>query len=273
VAQASSLPGPEPTDSEDVALALETAQALASKGDVREALRWLRRATEAAERDGNDARTLAIARAAADLTSAMGPPTETPPSPPKPPGRSLPPPLPASSARPVSASVPPPRASAVPPLPPPTGKAVSSPQRVSVPPQSVSVPPQSVSVPPQSVPVPPQSVKPVPTVARASSLPPPTVARVSSLPARPEPKAQVAEPRPVSVPKTTPSKTTPDAASLLAKLASERPVVRVSVKRSARDPGLLVVRRLDAGKAPPAGASEALLVLVDVAADPFGDTH
>jgi hypothetical protein len=68
------------------------------------------------------------------------------------------------------------------------------------------------------------------------------------------------------------SKTTADASSLLAKLSSERPVVRVSVKRSARDPGLLVVRKLDAGKSPPTGASEALLVLVDAAADPFGDT-
>jgi hypothetical protein len=39
------------------------------------------------------------------------------------------------------------------------------------------------------------------------------------------------------------------------------PRIRVSVKTSARDPALLVVRRLDEGKALPAGTREAWLVL------------
>jgi hypothetical protein len=39
--------------------------------------------------------------------------------------------------------------------------------------------------------------------------------------------------------------------------------VRVSVKASARDPGLLIARPLAEGQAAPAGAREALLVLVD----------
>jgi hypothetical protein len=48
-----------------------------------------------------------------------------------------------------------------------------------------------------------------------------------------------------------------------AQLASERPVWRVSVKRSARDDNLYVVRKLAEGQAPPPGSHEALLVLVD----------
>jgi hypothetical protein len=42
----------------------------------------------------------------------------------------------------------------------------------------------------------------------------------------------------------------------------------VSIKRSARDPGLLVVRRLEAQQPLPAGTSEAFLV-VGAAEDPF----
>ncbi len=43
--------------------------------------------------------------------------------------------------------------------------------------------------------------------------------------------------------------------------------VRVSIKVSARDPSLFVVRRLENGKAPPAGTRQALLVLLDPATD------
>jgi len=45
----------------------------------------------------------------------------------------------------------------------------------------------------------------------------------------------------------------------------------VSVKRSARDPSLLIVRKLDEGTALPPGRTEAFLVL-DPSTDPFGDT-
>jgi hypothetical protein len=65
-------PRPEASDSDDVLLALETARALETQGEFREAARWLRRAAEEAEQEGNDERVLTLARAAADLASAIG---------------------------------------------------------------------------------------------------------------------------------------------------------------------------------------------------------
>lgn len=64
------FPAPEPTDPEDVVWALQTAQTMWERRDLREAVRWLRRAAESASDAGNDLRALALARAAADLTQA-----------------------------------------------------------------------------------------------------------------------------------------------------------------------------------------------------------
>jgi hypothetical protein len=64
-------PRPETSDSEGVLLALETARALEEQGDMREVARWLRRAADEAEKDGNDERVLVLARAAADLADAI----------------------------------------------------------------------------------------------------------------------------------------------------------------------------------------------------------
>jgi hypothetical protein len=64
-------PAPDPSDSEGVLLALETAKALEARGDMYEATRWLRRAATEAEMQGNDARVLEFAHAAADLTSTV----------------------------------------------------------------------------------------------------------------------------------------------------------------------------------------------------------
>lgn len=74
-------PGPSLSDSDDVLFALETAQALEVRGDIAEAARWLRRAANEAEKQGNDTRVLALAHAAADLTSAsaQAPVTKAPP--------------------------------------------------------------------------------------------------------------------------------------------------------------------------------------------------
>jgi hypothetical protein len=66
-------PAPVSSDSDRVRCALETARALESQGDTREAARWLRRAADEADKEGNDARVLVLARAAADLMSAPGP--------------------------------------------------------------------------------------------------------------------------------------------------------------------------------------------------------
>lgn len=64
------IPASEPNDSDDVTLALQTAEALWNKGDPGEALRWLRRAAEAAGDSGDDMRAVVLAKAVAELNSA-----------------------------------------------------------------------------------------------------------------------------------------------------------------------------------------------------------
>src|SRR5262245_44826962 len=92
--QAPTIPPVLESDSESVATSLETAQALGENGDLKEALRWLRRAADAAEQAGDDMRALTLARAAADLTSRVG-------------GASKPPPLPPASPESSAAPAPP----------------------------------------------------------------------------------------------------------------------------------------------------------------------
>jgi hypothetical protein len=64
------FPASEPNDSDDVALALETAEALWNKGDPSEAVRWLRRAAEAAGDSGDDLRAVVLAKAVAELNTS-----------------------------------------------------------------------------------------------------------------------------------------------------------------------------------------------------------
>lgn len=75
----SGFPAPAANDAEQVSLALETASALWGKGDVREALRWLRRAAETAGALGDDLRAVGLARAAAELTAELQIPPSIPP--------------------------------------------------------------------------------------------------------------------------------------------------------------------------------------------------
>jgi hypothetical protein len=79
-------PRPDLSDSDDVLLAVETARALEAQGEFREAVRWLRRAADEAEQQGNDERVLVFARAAADMSNFIGtspPGAETPTLPPR----------------------------------------------------------------------------------------------------------------------------------------------------------------------------------------------
>lgn len=64
------FPASEPNDSDDVSLALETAEALWNRGDPNEALRWLRRAAEAAGDSGDDMRAVVLAKAVAELNAS-----------------------------------------------------------------------------------------------------------------------------------------------------------------------------------------------------------
>jgi hypothetical protein len=70
MADSQDLPfAPRPGDNEDVELALETAVRLHRTADFAEALKWLRRAVNAADEAGDDRRQLELARAAADYTT------------------------------------------------------------------------------------------------------------------------------------------------------------------------------------------------------------
>jgi hypothetical protein len=228
-------PGPEPSDSDHVKLALQSARAFEAKGDLSEAARWLRHAADAAARDGNHLRQATLARAAADLTSVKKDPQErnsTKPPPPKAPGRSIPPPLPPDAHRRKGASVAP------------------------------APPALALACPPTTPPPPPRATSP--TSPRTAAVPPPLP------PGTPVPVGKSAAPGdvPVRVPEVAPAATLTaftDANGLL----DNRRAIRVSIKRSARDPSLLVVRRLSAEQPLPAGTSEALLVIAASDQDPF----
>jgi hypothetical protein len=110
------IPPARKDDSEDVAWALSTAEAMHARGDRGDALKWLRRAAEAASEAQSDDRALELAKAAADLASVLGPTTNAPP--PRPPPRlttsvfpvtrpSVPSPAPASGYPGTQASSPP----------------------------------------------------------------------------------------------------------------------------------------------------------------------
>jgi hypothetical protein len=57
-------------DADDVTYALNVAHVLWDKGDRSDAIRWVRRAVEAADESGHTARVVALARAASDLEDA-----------------------------------------------------------------------------------------------------------------------------------------------------------------------------------------------------------
>jgi hypothetical protein len=152
-------------DSSDVAVALEVAGALWDKGDSEEAIRWLKRAAEAADQGGDASRGAILARAAGDLEAAL------------------------EGARQTATGSPPGA------LPTPTAPSMSSAS--------------------------------LPNAARGDEGHLPGAAGAP----------------------------TPDAR------------IRVSVKTSARDPDLLLLRPLPAGQAPPVGTREGFLVLAEPQVD------
>lgn len=66
-------PAPNPSDSEDVVTALETAAIFAQKGNAAEAAHWLLRAAEGASQRGDSPRAAVLARAAAELDEPFAP--------------------------------------------------------------------------------------------------------------------------------------------------------------------------------------------------------
>jgi hypothetical protein len=71
----------KPGDTEEMRWALETANAVWTSGDHREALRWLRRAAEIASEEGLDLRAVGLARIAAELRGELDLPPTVPPPP------------------------------------------------------------------------------------------------------------------------------------------------------------------------------------------------
>lgn len=141
-----SVPEPQPNDPEDLSTALETAAIFSAQGDVREAVRWVRRAAELAGDSGDDMRALTLARAVADLGESMA---------------SQPPPPPAAAA-PEPA-----RAEEAPPPPPLPGRAeANSGDRITNPgpgPDLLSRPPPPPDEAVAAVPTGPRSTPPAHT--------------------------------------------------------------------------------------------------------------
>jgi hypothetical protein len=101
--QKSPIPPGKNEDLEDVSWALSTAEAMWARGDQPEALKWLRRAAEAAAEAEADDRALELAKAAAEMASLLAERAAAPPvaPPPIPSPAVTPPPLPVSTPAPV----------------------------------------------------------------------------------------------------------------------------------------------------------------------------
>ena len=68
-------------DGDDTRWALETANTLFAQGETREALRWIRRAAEAAAEAGQDDRALELAKSVSELRAQVDIPRTLPPPP------------------------------------------------------------------------------------------------------------------------------------------------------------------------------------------------
>jgi hypothetical protein len=138
----SPVPTAKKDDPEDVAWALQTAEATWSRGDHADALKWIRRAAEAASEAEVDDRALELAKAAADVASVLAEEktsvTHTSPVPVAPPAprigtSSSPPPAPAgAAARGIAVPTPARVGTGMPSLPRP-GQKAPTPVRVQAP--------------------------------------------------------------------------------------------------------------------------------------------
>lgn len=72
------FPATQPGDAPSVVAALESGRTEWQQGGLREAVRWIHRAADAAESSGDDLRALTLARIAADLIGALDQPLRRP---------------------------------------------------------------------------------------------------------------------------------------------------------------------------------------------------
>jgi len=251
-------PPMDDSDSDDLVLALETARALEAQGEIREAVRWLRRAADQAEQDGNDARVLVLARAAADLTN-----TVSNGSSPAPAQSSLPP---SSAAERSSVRLPAPKPAAFAHAAPPAPR-TPAPQASSRPPSAPAPVSARVSSPPPvpariPSPRPPAASSPAPRAVPAvtSSARPTAAAPVRSTPA-PASSSAATIPRGASRPAIPPRTSSAREDKVITERTLRVATLRVAIPTSSRDASVFVVRRLKAGQPLPAGTTEATLVL------------
>lgn len=178
---------PEPTDFDVEAVqdALAVARTQWQRGERPEALRWLRRAIDAAFEEGDDVRGLSLSKAASELQTLLSAPPPAMPRPSRPPAASVvpqpPPSLPPSSM--------PPRAGAPQSTRPP---GVRPPVRTSPPPPTVA--PRAVRT------AVPASVAPPAPAGGSAALRLPLPAVSSSGPARPVPSSAPSRPTATAAP-------------------------------------------------------------------------
>ena len=242
------FPAPEDGDAEDVVLALETANALWGREDSREAIRWLRRAAEAAEEAGNDMRAVGLARTAADLSSQPDKAKEAAPA------------KSSASSQPSSPQATQPAATPTPPDKP-------APQPASSPPPAAA--PARKETPSAPPPSGPKSTPPPAPAAAPSS--PGKESAIERIARRAGSEPSRAEARPTG-------DKTKDAMVHLAALASADATtgtprakrslgpyqaLRVSVEPSKDDRKLLLVRVLNQSEEPAADTYEAMLVSIN----------
>ncbi len=147
----SPIPKVRDDDPEDVSWALSTAATQWARGDRIEALKWLRRAAEAASESEKDARALELAKAAAELTTPSMPPPSRPAGPPPLPPLSRPAPMATPKTPPASIAP----AKLAPTTPKAPAARPSTPPRASTPPRPAAGTPAkrpSVRPPPGDTP-------------------------------------------------------------------------------------------------------------------------
>ncbi len=272
-------PAPNPSDSEDVATALETAAIFAQKGDVTETAHWISRAAESASLHGDTLRASILARALADLPqleSDSGPdaaPEERERRLPTPPARrvSVRPPPPSERAHASDDSQPmllvrqsvtpsPPRVA------PATASTKSTPAAAPAPRKST---PAAAPVARASTPAPaPVAQKSTPSAVARSSTRPHSTALAPSVPQSPSAKDHQEE---SAVRQSSPSaaQRPSDRPSVSPALRHEthRPFplhgARASIAASQGSTRFYVLKVLDEGEPVPQGEQEAYIVLVD----------
>jgi hypothetical protein len=167
------VPESKPEDPEDVSWALSTAEAMWTRGDHAEGIKWVRRAAEAASEAEADTRALELAKAAADLAGLVARRSMSdhpPPSSDKEAGKS-------TTQSPTSNA--------------PSTARSATPSPMSRPPAPIAAPPAAASSKPMSKPPPAaktRSAPPIPLPSRASQRPePPRAPQAAAAPRGPAP--------------------------------------------------------------------------------------